>query len=74
MAGLFSFHLMLMELDTALVAGTSLNVTLHTSQGDIQIDMPVMKPGMSHGRKNDQKPNMKQHGEDIAAPMPEMSQ
>lgn len=41
------FHLMLMDLSAPLIPGSSLNVTLHTNQGDIELVMPVVMPGMS---------------------------
>ncbi|MEE9335359.1 MAG: copper chaperone PCu(A)C [Granulosicoccaceae bacterium] len=41
------FHLMLMDLVSPLMLGSTLAVTLHTNQGDIQLSMPVVKPGMS---------------------------
>jgi len=42
------FHLMLMDLTEPVVAGKPLSITLHTSQGDIKLDIPVKMPG-SHG-------------------------
>jgi copper(I)-binding protein len=73
-----SYHLMLMDLDTTLTPGTTLSITLHTNQGDIELDMPVMKPGMSGGHKmghdKHQKPKMMNHGEeDVGAPKPKMN-
>ena len=41
------FHLMLMDLSAPLLPGSTLNVTLHTNQGDIELIMPVVMPGMS---------------------------
>ena len=41
------FHLMLMDLISPLMMGSALAVTLHTNQGDIELSMPVIKPGMA---------------------------
>lgn len=43
------FHLMLMDLESPLMLGSTLAITLHTNQGDIDVMMPVVKPGMKHG-------------------------
>ena len=60
------FHLMLMELVSPLMMGSTLAVTLHTNQGDIELSMPVVKPNMGA------MPSMKQgHGEiNIGTPEP----
>ncbi len=61
-----SFHLMFMDIVNPLMMGSTLTVTLHTNQGDIELSMPVVKPGMGT------MPNMKSgHGEiNIGAPEP----
>jgi len=41
------FHLMLMDIESPLMPGSTLAVTLHTNQGDIELAMPVVKPDMS---------------------------
>ncbi|MEE9321987.1 MAG: copper chaperone PCu(A)C [Granulosicoccus sp.] len=42
-----SYHLMLMRMDNALVAGDSIAISLDTNVGPVAINMPVVKPGMS---------------------------
>lgn len=60
-----SYHLMLMDLDTTLTPDTTLPVTLHTNQGDIQLEMPII---------TGHKPTMKKpDDEDIGAPKPAMN-
>lgn len=41
-----SYHLMLMELTEPLKENESVDIILSTSQGDMLIEMPVIKPGM----------------------------
>ena len=52
------FHLMLMDLSTPLMMGSTVNVTLHSNQGDIEMAMPVIKaammPAMKPAMKHDE--------------------
>jgi len=59
------FHLMLMDLESPLMMGNTLEITLHTNQGDIALSMPVIKPGMH------KKPTMKNAHDEINIGTPE---
>jgi len=47
------YHLMLMELTEPLTAGQTVDIILSTSVGDMLIEMPVEKMGMSMGSEQD---------------------
>jgi len=63
------FHLMLMELTEQLMPGSTIDITLHTNQGDVELSMPVIMPSMDHKMDNkmdhsDMSKDMQQkHGE-----------
>ena len=54
-----SYHLMLMELTSALKPGDNIDVILNTSSGDIALQMPVVKHSMGGG--HDMKHGDKKH-------------
>jgi len=58
-----SYHIMLMELTSQLKPGDSIDLTLNTSSGDIELQIPVIKHGMGagHDMKHDDMKQM-DHG------------